>query len=233
MPSKRLNQQVARAGIASRRGSEALIERGEISVNDQVVKTPYFRVDPDKDIITWRGKALPQRVSPLLIVLNKPKGWICSTSPREGKRLVTDIFKPLGVRLFTVGRLDRDTTGLLLLTNDGDLCQKIIHPSSSLTKEYLIKCREEITAQHLHILRQGLKVEGVFVRPVKVRKVRRGTLKIGVKEGKKHEVRLMIRAAGLSLLMLHRIRVGGLHLGGIPEGQWRQLQAGEERVIFE
>jgi 23S rRNA pseudouridine2605 synthase len=148
------------------------------------------------------------------------------------KKLVIDLFAELKHRLFTIGRLDRDTTGLILLTNDGHFAQKVIHPSNNLSKEYLVKTQQEITHEHLIDLSKGTLIEGKWIRPVKVTKVRRGTIKVTVKEGKKREVRLMVQNAGLTLLTLSRIRIGGLRLGPLQEGEWRELTEQECKLIF-
>jgi 23S rRNA pseudouridine2605 synthase len=148
------------------------------------------------------------------------------------KKLVIDLFSHLRLRLFTIGRLDRDTTGLLLVTNDGHFAHRVIHPSSNIVKEYLIKTEQEITDAHLKIIAKGAFIEDCWVKPVKVQKVRKGTLKVSVKEGKKREVRLLVQNAGLDILELSRIRIGGLHLGSLSEGMFREMTANEKTAIF-
>lgn len=149
----------------------------------------------------------------------------------ERKKLVIDLF-PKEKRLFSVGRLDRDTTGLLIITNDGHFAQKVIHPSSNIEKEYLVKTFQEVTHEHLVKISKGAFVDGVYVRPLSVKKVRRGTLKVVVKEGRKREVRVLVQKAELKILSLTRIRIGGLHLGPLPEGSYRELTENEKEDIF-
>jgi 23S rRNA pseudouridine2605 synthase len=145
---------------------------------------------------------------------------------------VIDLFSHLPYRLFTVGRLDRDTTGLLIVTNDGRFAQDIIHPSKGLTKEYLVKTSQEISHEHLFSISKGTMVEGTWIKPAKVAKVRRGTLTVTVREGKKREVRLLVQKAGLTLLSLHRIRVGALVLGNLDIGEFRPLTAQEREQLL-
>src|SRR5262249_53449817 len=144
-------------------------------------------------------------------------------NPHSKSRLVLDLFEGVSKRLFTVGRLDKETTGLLIVTNDGTFANQVIHPSSNIHREYVAKTGQEITDQHLKTLSHGIEVEGCFVKPLKVRKVRRGTVKIIVGEGKKREVRALLEAVGLEVKELKRVRIGGLTLGTLPIGAWRTL----------
>ncbi len=224
---KRLSKVLAAAGVASRRTAEKMVFEGKISVNGTVVRAPQTLVSFDKDQITFDGRPILREQSKVYFLLNKPKGYICSNARVGSKKLVTDLFKEMDCRLFTVGRLDRDTTGLLLVTNDGLFAQKVIHPSNNLTKEYLIKTEQEITHEHLLSLSKGVFIEKILVRPVKVSKVRRGTLKIVIREGKKREIRLIAEYAGLNIISLQRIRIGALTLGSLKLGEHRQLKETE------
>jgi 23S rRNA pseudouridine2605 synthase len=132
-----------------------------------------------------------------------------------------------------VGRLDKDTKGLLIVTNDGHFANRVIHPSANIAKEYLAKTNAEISDLHLKATSSGTLVEGVFVKPAHVVKVRKGTLKIAVLEGKKREVRLLLQNAGLEVRELTRIRIGGLHLGQLAEGSYRTLTERERDIIFD
>jgi 23S rRNA pseudouridine2605 synthase len=166
-------------------------------------------------------------------MLNKPVGYVCSAARGSHSKIVLDLFQEEGHRLFTVGRLDKDTEGLLLVTNDGHFANEVIHPSANIQKEYLAKTSQEITHEHLVAISNGTLVEGVFVKPLRVSKVRRGTLKVTIAEGKKREVRILLEAAGLEVQALKRIRLGGLHLGELPVGSWRPLTEKEKKLIFE
>lgn len=225
--SKRLSKALAAAGVASRRACEEMIFAGRVRVNGLVVNVPQTLVDWSKDQIELDGQKIKGEQLKKYYLLNKPVSYLCST---EGRKTVYDLFANAGGsskaskdRLFSVGRLDRDTSGLLLMTNDGHFAHRVMHPSFNVPKEYLAKARQEILPQHLKKASQGLYVQGSFVKPVKVKKVRRSSIKIVVMEGKKHEVREILKAAGLDLIELKRIRIGKLLLGTLPVGSWREL----------
>ncbi|PCI76208.1 pseudouridine synthase [Candidatus Aerophobetes bacterium] len=232
MAPLRLSKFLSRAGVTSRRKAEELIESGSVTVNGQRVTVPQHGVNPEKDRICVEDEPVKLEKSRVVYMLNKPKGYECSAIRHGRKRIVLDLFPHSALRLFTVGRLDRDTSGLLLVTNDGHFANSVIHPSSNLTREYLIKTKEEISSFHLKVISEGCFVENGYVRPIKVTKVRKGTLKIVVSEGKKREVRLLVKNADLSLLSLHRIRLGGLVLGTLPPGQTKTLTESEKQAIF-
>jgi 23S rRNA pseudouridine2605 synthase len=230
---KRLSKALAAAGIASRRAAEELIFDGRIKVNGHVVKIPQTMVDWEKDTILVDESPIQGEEKKVYFILNKPHGYICTNTRIGTKKLVIDLFAHLNLRLFTVGRLDRDTTGLLIVTNDGHFTNKVIHPSSNISKEYLVKTSQEITDGHLKDISKGSYIEDSWIKPVRVEKVRKGTLKVVVKEGKKREVRLLVQNAGLEILELSRIRIGGLRLGPIPEGSFREMTENEKKVIFQ
>lgn len=229
---KRLSKALAAAGVASRRACEELIFKGKVSVNGEIILVPQTLVSWENDNIAIDGIPLKQEQDKVYFVLNKPKGYICSSARIGSKKLVVDIFQNLPYRLFTVGRLDRDTTGLLLVTNDGHFANQVIHPSRGLTKEYLIKTNQEITHEHLASIAKGAFIEGGWVKPVSVAKMRKGTLKIVVREGKKREVRLLVQKVDLSIISLHRIRIGPLVLGNIEVGDYRPLSAKEKEQLL-
>ncbi|HSX10934.1 MAG TPA: pseudouridine synthase [Chlamydiales bacterium] len=232
MEKKRLSKALAAAGIASRRACEELIFAGRVTVNGETVKLPQHHVDFSSDQITVDGESVKAEQKKIYYMLNKPPGYIC-TSTRPGKKaIVLDLFPETPERLFTVGRLDKETTGLLLVTNDGHFANRVIHPSSNVIKEYIVKTMQEITPEHLENLSQGARVDEKWVRPVSVFKVRRGTFKIAVKEGKKHEVRIIAERAGLKITELTRIRIGSLILGPLPLGEFRHLTEKDMRLIF-
>ncbi len=229
---KRLSKALAAAGIASRRAAEEIIFAGRVKVNGSVIKIPQTLVDWDNDTILVDEAPIKGEERKVYFILNKPHGYICSNTRLGTKKLVVDLFSSLNLRLFTIGRLDRDTTGLLLVTNDGFFANKVIHPSSNISKEYLVKTSQEVTDVHLKEISKGTFIENSWVKPVRVEKVRKGTLKVVVKEGKKREVRLLVQNAGLDILELSRIRIGGLRLGPLPEGTFRELTESEKQEIF-
>jgi 23S rRNA pseudouridine2605 synthase len=228
---QRLSKWMAAVGVASRRASEELIFAGKVTVNGILTTMPQTLVS-EQDRIVVTGKAIGKPEEKVYYILNKPVGYICSSKGTMPANLVLDLFKEEKLRLFTVGRLDKDTSGLLIVTNDGLFANKVIHPSSNISKQYLAKTDQEITPEHLYAISQGTLVEGTFVKPVKVTKVRRGTLKVSLKEGKKREVRVLLENAGLMVRELTRIRIGGLHLGTLPVGSWRAMTEKEKAAIF-
>jgi 23S rRNA pseudouridine2605 synthase len=229
---KRLSKAMAAAGIASRRACEKLIFSGRVKVNGKTALLPQTMVNWEKDEIVVDGKAVKGEELKKYFVLNKPLGYICSNKSGNSTKLVKNLFQDQNARLFTVGRLDKETSGLILVTNDGHFSNRVIHPSNEVEKEYLAKTNKEITAEHLKSISNGAIVEGVFVKPRSVRKVRKGTLKVVVTDGKKHEVRIFLENAGLEVKELSRIRIGGLHLGTLPIGKWREMSHLEQEQVM-
>jgi 23S rRNA pseudouridine2605 synthase len=232
MEKKRLSKALAAAGIASRRACEELIFGGRVQVNGVTIKLPQHHIDWDADRIVVDGQTVKAEQKKSYYLLNKPVGYIC-TSIRPGKKLIVlDLLPAVKERMFTVGRLDKETSGLILVTNDGHFANKVIHPSSNVIKEYIVKTLSEITPDHLESLSQGARVDEKWVRPVSVHKLRKGTFKICVSEGKKHEVRIIAERAGLKIVELSRVRIGGLVLGTLPVGAYRPLTDKDKDLIF-
>ncbi len=232
MEKKRLSKALAAAGVASRRACEELIFNGRVQVNGTTVAIPQTLVDWDTDKILVDGSAVRGEEEKVHYMLNKPAGYICSSVRPGNKPIILDLFPNAEKRLFTVGRLDKESQGLLLVTNDGHFSNQVIHPRHRIVKEYVVKAAQEITGDTLGILAEGARVDNRWVRPVFVTKVRRGTVKICVKEGKKHEIRIIAERAGLAVLELTRIRIGGLVLGSLPEGMFRKLSSKDKELLF-
>jgi 23S rRNA pseudouridine2605 synthase len=234
MKKNRLSKVLAAAGVASRRACEELIFAGRVKVNGKTVLIPQTMVEMGRDKISVDEESIKSTERKVYFLLNKPVGYLCTNSrPSKNSKLVLDLFEGTGYRLFTVGRLDRDTSGLILVTNDGHFANNVIHPSANVAKEYLAKTDKEITADHLKNLAAGGIVEGTFVKPISVSKVRRGTVKITVSEGKKREVRVLLETVGLEVVELKRIRIGNLHLGSLPVGAYRELTKQERTQLLQ
>lgn len=229
---QRLSKFLAGAGVASRRACEEIIFAGRVTINGVAADLPQTLVS-DHDVICVDGNKISTEEKRVYYILNKPPGYLCTAKKTGSNKIVLDLFHDVPYRLFTVGRLDKDTQGLLLVTNDGHFANEVIHPSANITKEYLAKTDTEVTADHLAAISNGTLVEGIFVKPLKVSKVRRGTLKVTIGEGKKREVRLLLEAAGLKVKELTRIRIGNLVLGTLPVGAWREMTEREKALIFE
>jgi 23S rRNA pseudouridine2605 synthase len=229
---QRLSKIVARAGIASRRKVEEIIQEGRVTVNGKKILIPQEMVDPEKDIIFVDGKKITTRPLFRYFVLNKPRGFLCTNDPEVKKKAVDLLGLPPSIRLFTIGRLDKDTEGLLLITNDGNFAHRLMHPSFETEKEYLAKVDKELSHEHLAALSEGCFVEGSFVRPTKVQKVRKGTVRISVVDGKKHEIRELVQHAGGTVLTLRRIRIGALLLGNLAIGDSYELTEETVKKLF-
>ena len=219
----RLNKYLQLCGVASRRKADELIFDKRVKVNGVIAEGPFTRVHP-QDRVVLDNKLLQEEEKKVYFLLNKPKGYLCTNAP--GKKRVIDLFEA-DYRLFTVGRLDKDTEGLILVTNDGDFANRVIHPSANLEKEYLAVVDQPLSAGHLEQMREGCVVEGVFVKPISVEKIQSKVLRVVLSEGKKREVRCLIAASDLDTLELKRVRIGPLHLGTIPVGHYRELTKDE------
>ncbi len=230
MATQRLSKILAQAGVASRRAAEELIFQGLVTVNGKTVLIPQTMVDIERDKVICEGKRI-QLEQKVYFVLNKPAGYICSNAP--GKKRAIDLIGPCNYRLYTVGRLDRDTAGLIIITNDGHFANSVIHPSKRVPKEYVVKVDKEVLHEHLVAISDGMWIEGVYVKPHSVTKVRRGTIKIVLCDGRNREVRRLVEKAGLETVELTRIRIGGLVLGQMPEGHFRELSLRERELLLE
>lgn len=233
MSAQRLSKVLAACGVAARRKCEELIFSGKVTVNGNKVLIPQTLVDLARDKIQVNGQNIVRQDKKLYFMLNKPAGLLCTSLDVGGEKSVLSLFKEEKARLFTVGRLDKDTKGLILVTNDGHFAQSVIHPSKNIEKEYLAKTDQEVSLEHLKAISSGGLVEGVWVKPLKVTKVRRGTIKIAVSEGKKREVRVLLENAGLTVLELKRIRIGSIVLGELAEGAYRTLSEKEKMFLSE
>ena len=226
---ERLQRVLAAAGISSRRKAEELIQSGRVSVDGQVVTQLGTRVDPRRSRIQVDGK-LVRRQPFRYVAMNKPSGLITTTSDERDRRTVMDLL-PAEPRLFPVGRLDRDTEGLLLFTNDGEVANRVMHPRYQLTKEYLVLTPRKPSDRVMNRVREGMEIDGKRVTPHEFRIVRETAggvlLSVVVHEGMNRIVRRMMESAGIEVTKLSRVRVGPLSVAGIPPGGYRDLTAGE------
>jgi len=232
---ERLQRVLASRGIASRRASEELIRQGRVSVNGHVVTVMGSRVDPDEDEIRVDGQSL-QRQRPRFVMLNKPSGFITTIKDERQRWTVMDLVD-VPERIFPVGRLDRDTQGLLLLTNDGGVANRVMHPRYGLAKEYHVITDARPTDSQISRLSAGLIVAGREVVPDECRLLRETSegiiVKIVLHEGLYHVVRTMMETVGINIVRLGRVRLGPLRIQGVPPGSWRDLTPGELVQLFE
>ena len=226
---------LASRGVASRRASEEMIRDGRVSVNGTVVTEMGIRVDPVNDEIRVDGRML-QRQKPRYLMLNKPSGFITTANDERQRWTVMDLVN-VPERVYPVGRLDRETQGLLLLTNDGTVANRVMHPRYGLTKEYHVITDTRPTDMQLLKLNDGIWVNGRLVEPDEcrlLRETREGVIiKIVLHEGLYHVVRNMMETVGINVVKLRRVRLGPLLIQGIPPGSWRDLTPGELSQLFE
>lgn len=246
-PPQRLSKLLASAGVASRRSCEDLIFQGKVTVNGSVCNTPQTRVDPARDTIYVNGNRISKKLPPkLYLALNKPKGYICSNGEKEKQSksvlslLDHHYFNPAfpKPRLFTVGRLDVATTGLIIITNDGHFAHTISHPSTGLSKEYIAAIDGAVNKRHLTAVAEGTNIDGVHCRPDSVEllpqqpDMSRPRLRIVVHEGRNHEVRELVKNAGLALHSLKRVRIGGYRLpSDLGLGKHIELNQGDLKSL--
>ena len=228
----RLNKLLARRGLGARRKCDALIQSGVVRVNGEVVTEPGTQVEPGRDRVEVRGRPLPPPSATVYYVLHKPVGVITTLDDPEGRRTIRELMPP-GPRLFPVGRLDADTSGLLVLTNDGELAHRLMHPRYGVTKTYRVRLDHPPSTGQLERLKTGVEFEpGVVSAPAQVRVVDttpgRTLVSLTIHEGRYRQVRRMFEALGLDVRGLHRAAYGPLHLGPLPRGMWRELS--EEEV---
>ncbi|MBR1658933.1 MAG: rRNA pseudouridine synthase [Oscillospiraceae bacterium] len=226
---ERLQKLISAAHVASRRASETLITEGRVTVNGLRAALGQ-KADPDRDEICVDGVPLRFSESHTYLLLNKPQGYITTLRDEHGRPTVAELVRDAGVRVYPVGRLDYDSDGLLLLTDDGALAQALCHPSHEVDKTYRTVVRGDV-ARALPLLRGPMELDGRRLRPALVERVGEDTLEITVHEGRNRQVRRMCALAGLRVLRLTRLAEGPLHLGDLAPGKWRRLSAEEENEL--
>ena len=235
MEKIKLQKFIADAGLMSRRAAEEEIKLGNISINGHVAEIG-MRVDPRHDTITYKGKKIKyERREHIYIMLNKPRGYLSSVSDDRGRKCVTDLLDTVTARVYPVGRLDLISEGMLLLTDDGELNNRLIHPRYSLPKLYRVKVAETVSDEAYEILTSELVIDGYKINPAEVtigETDESGTvLKITITEGRNRQIRKMCEAAGLTVKRLSRISIGNLKLDGLPVGKWRYLESDEVEYL--
>lgn len=230
---ERLQKLLSAAGICSRRAAEAYISEGRVTVNGETAQLGW-KADPEKDDIRLDGQAVGGTERHIYLMLNKPRGYVTTLSDEKGRRTVAELVQGCGQRVFPVGRLDLDSEGLLLLTNDGAFMQLLTHPSHEVTKEYHVSVYGEIrgAAERLRAIRE---LDGERIRPAGVRVLksaeRTAELSVTIHEGKNRQVRRMCAACGLTVKRLRRVREHSLELGDLALGTWRYLTDAEVSAL--
>jgi pseudouridine synthase len=232
----RLNKFLAHAGVCSRREADSWIAEGRVSVNGQVVQELGAKIDPGRDRIAANGRPVRGVEERLLyVLLNKPAGLVVSVKDPFGRPTVMDLLKHVPARIYPVGRLDLETEGALLLTNDGDLALKLIHPRYEIAKTYEVRVEGEPRSADLDKVRHGIFLEGRRTAPAKIdilrRSHRHATLRVEIREGRKREIRKMFEAVGYPVDKLLRVDFAGLTLEGLKPGGWRYLRTAEVKRL--
>ena len=233
---ERLQKVIAQAGVASRRDAEELIKAGRVTVNGKTVTELGSKIEPKRDRVAVDGKPLKAEKF-VYLLLNKPKGVITALEDPRGRKTVTDLVADISERVYPVGRLDYNTEGLLIMTNDGDLTYALTHPSHEIAKTYLAKVHGYPPEEKLDKLRAGIKLEDGMTAPAKINIVaidqekELTTLEIVIYEGKNRQIRRMCEAIGFPVKNLKRVKFAFLTLEGLRRGQYRQLLAGEVQEL--
>ncbi|MCB9025017.1 MAG: rRNA pseudouridine synthase [Bdellovibrionaceae bacterium] len=233
----RLNKYIAQSGIASRRKADEMILEGQVKVNGKIATELGLQVDPQNDAIKVGNKLIKPVKELLYFKFNKPHSVLSTTSDPEKRKTVMDYFSGLNERVFPVGRLDWDSEGLLILTNDGDFSQKVTHPSEQIPKTYLVKISGEITEQKMQKLKTGVTIPGGRVRAIAVERLpnketKYNWIKIIISEGKNRQIRFMMEKIGCDVMKLQRVAIGMLRLGKLKKGQIQQLSAEDVEKVF-
>lgn len=236
---ERLQKYMARCGIASRRKCEEIILSGKVKVNDKIINELGVKINSEVDIVSYEGKIIKPEEKKVYIMLNKPEGYITSVKDEKGRKTILDLVK-VNERIYPIGRLDYDSSGLILLTNDGEIYNKIIHPRVKVGKKYIVLCKGEFTKDDLIKFENGVDIGGYITAKSKIEILDKekgknnsiNTLvEITIHEGKNRQIRRMCEALGHDVISLKRISIGEIKLGYLKKGQWRNLTENELKYL--
>jgi len=230
---ERLQKLLSARGVASRRAAEGYLTAGRVTVNGRAAQLGE-KADPDRDDIRVDGVPLPAQGAHTYLMLNKPRGYVTTLSDERGRPTAAGLVAGCGSRVWPVGRLDLDSEGLLIFTDDGALTQRLIHPSHEVEKQYHVWVSGKLEGA-LPRLRGPITLDGVALRPARVEVLNEaeGLLSVTIHQGKNRQIRRMCQLADLRVRRLRRVREGPLELGGLPPGRWRRLSAAEVRALWE
>ena len=223
----RLQKFLAECGVASRRKAEEIILAGRVKVNGRVVSKLGTKIEPAKDRVEVDGRLVKTEEKKIYIKLYKPRGYVSSCRKHKGGKTVLDLVKDIPCRLYPVGRLDKDSEGLMLLTNDGELANRLMHPRYEHEKEYIVNVELRISNDELRHLESGIIIDGEKTLPAKVRREGEKSFSIVLKEGRKRQIRRMVEYVGNRAVKLKRIRIRNIELGGLKPGEYAMLSAAE------
>ncbi len=230
----RINKFLALSGLCSRRKAEDFIKNGNVSINGKIVTDLSYQVNEKKDIVSVNGNILKPANRYVYYKLNKPKGYICSANDEKGRKTIYNLLTDANQRLFSVGRLDYNTEGLLLLTNDGELTYKLTHPNFEIEKEYVVIIEGKIKESECAVLRSGVVENGVRLPSAKVDVVKveknRTYLSVKIDEGLNRQIRRMFACINKNIILLKRVKIGEIKLGGLARGKYKELN--EEELAY-
>ena len=228
----RLQKYFTDCGILSRRAAEQEIAAGHVKVNG-VIAQIGDKIDPQADTVEWNGKQIKRsNQDTVYLMLNKPRGYVTTSNDEKNRKKVTDLVRDLHTRVYPVGRLDMDSEGLLLLTNDGEFANLLTHPRHEIPKIYTVTVAPIPTKEQLSALSSPMEIDGYRLRPVEVRQLSQNKLKMYLYEGRNRQIRKMCAAVGLKVTKLRRIAIGELSIGDLPIGKWRHLTDEEVQYLF-
>ena len=230
MNEMRLQKYLSTAGVCSRRKGEELIVAGKVAVNGEIVVELGTKINPDQDRVEVDGKAIKPSNTLVYIALNKPKDYVTSCS-HPGQKVVVDLVD-ISERIYPVGRLDKDSTGLLLLTNDGRIHHRLSHPSFDHEKEYDVTVARPIPDGALKKMSDGLPLMGTKTRPARITRISPRRFRMVLQEGKNRQIRRMVRKVGNEVTRLQRKRFANVKLGNLPPGKWRYLKESEKKSLL-
>lgn len=226
----RLNKYIAMCGVCSRRKADELIESGKISINGETVTDLGRQVNEAEDIVCFYEKQLQLEEKKVYLMLNKPVGYVTTNADQFHRASTVDLIQE-SERVFPIGRLDQDTEGLLILTNDGEFANLLMHPRNKIEKTYLVKLDRRITKEQIDHLQNGVDIGDYVTKPARVNQKSERMIELVIAEGKNRQVRRMCEAVGITVLKLRRIKVGNLALGDLPVGKYRHLTEAEKNNI--
>lgn len=227
----RLNKYIASSGVCSRRKADELIILKKVKVNGNIVEDLGMQIDEKKDIVIVDGKKITLEDKKIYLMLNKPVGYVTTNDEQLGRKCTNDLIHE-SERVFPVGRLDMNSEGLLLFTNDGEFSNSLMHPSKKVEKVYIAKLNRKITDEKIELLKKGVDIGDYITQPAKVQRIASNVIQITISEGKNRQVRRMCEAVGLKVIKLQRIKIGNLELGTLPIGKYRHLTKQEIRSML-
>lgn len=236
MEKIRLQKFISDSGLMSRRAAEEEIKNGNMSVNGHIA-TPGTKIDPKEDVVTYKGRRIRyEKRNYTYIMINKPRGYLSSTTDDRGRKCVTSLIEGVNARIYPIGRLDMISEGMLLLTDDGELKNRLTHPKHNIGKVYRVKVAGTVTNEQYEILTSALDIDGYVIKPVDVQitgEDESGTvMKMTLFEGRNRQIRKMCEKANLTVKRLSRVSIGNLKLDGMPVGKWRYLTDEEVEYLY-